>query len=106
MPYRIHRAGSTQDAIGIAQGAVGTPGNPVIGVTVSGFEIVVTFADGTTDTQTLPTGTGTGTGDLLVERIGTLDNPTLPDDRAMAGNGCFHSCWYPRSDDRCWSSQR
>ena len=87
MPYRIHRAGSTQDAIQIAQGAVGTSGNPVIGVTVSGFEIVVTFADGTTDTQTLPTGTGTGTGDLLVERLGTLDNPTLLDDRAWLGTG-------------------
>ena len=89
MPYRIHRAGSTQDAIGIAQGAVGTVGNPVIGVTVSGFEIVVTFADGTTDTQTLPTGTGSGTADLLVERLGTLDNPTLPDDRAWLGTGVF-----------------
>ena len=28
MPYRIHRAGSTQDAIAVAQGAVGTTGQP------------------------------------------------------------------------------
>ena len=90
MPYRIHRAGSTADAIAIAQGAVGTPGNPVIGVAVSGEELIVTFADGTTDQQTLPAvgvGVGSGTADLLVERLGTLDNPTLPDDRRWLGTG-------------------
>ena len=54
MPYRIHRAGSTADAVAIAQGAVGTTGNPVIDVDVSGAEIVVTFADGSTESHDLP----------------------------------------------------
>ena len=53
MPYRIHRAGSTADAVAVAQGAVGTTGNPVIDVAVSGAEIVVTFADGSTESHDL-----------------------------------------------------
>ena len=54
MPYRLHRAGSTQDAIAIAQGVVGTVGNPVVNVEVSGTDLVITFADGTTESHTLP----------------------------------------------------
>ena len=59
-PYRLHRAGSTQDAIAIAQGVVGTPGNPVVNVEVSGTDLVITFADGTTETDTLPAGAAFG----------------------------------------------
>ena len=54
MPYRIHRAGSTEDAIAVAQGAIGTPGNPVVDVDISAGELVITFNDGTTETHTLP----------------------------------------------------
>ena len=54
MPYRIHRAGSTEDAIAVAHGAVGTTGNPVVDVQVSSGDLVITFQDGTTDTHTLP----------------------------------------------------
>ena len=65
--------------------------NPVIGVSIVSGELVVTFADGTTETHDLPAGVvvgvGTGTADLLVERLGTLDNPTLPDDRRWLGTG-------------------
>ena len=61
MPYRVHRAGSTADAVAIAQGAVGTTGNPVIDVAVSGAEIVVTFADGSTESHDLPAVSGVGT---------------------------------------------
>ena len=62
MPYRIHRAGSTEDAIAVAQGAVGTAGNPVVDVQVSGGDLVITFNDGTTETHTLPAGmSGDGT---------------------------------------------
>ena len=60
MPYRLHRAGSTQDAIAIAQGVVGTVGNPVVNVEVSGTDLVITFADGTTETDTLPSGAAFG----------------------------------------------
>ena len=62
LPYRIHRAGSTEDAIAVAQGAVGTVGNPVTDVQVSGGDLVITFNDGTTETHTLPAGmSGDGT---------------------------------------------
>ena len=54
MPYRIHRAGSTQDAVAVAQGAVGTTANPVVNVEVDSGELVITFNDGTTETFTLP----------------------------------------------------
>ena len=60
LPYRIHRAGSTSEAIETAQQAVGTVGNPVIGVTVSGSDLVISFADGTTQTDPLPAGGGGG----------------------------------------------
>ena len=61
LPYRIHRAGLA-NAVSAAQAAVGTPGNPVTNVEISGLDLIVTFADGTTDTQTLPAG-GVGTVD-------------------------------------------
>ena len=55
LPYRIHRAGYA-DAVEAAQAAVGTTGNPVVDVSVNGAELVVTFADGTTETHDLPAG--------------------------------------------------
>ena len=54
LPYRVHRAGSTRDAVAAAQAAVGTTGNPVTDVQVIAGELVITFADGTTETHTLP----------------------------------------------------
>ena len=60
LPYRVHRAGSSSEAIEAAQQAVGTVGNPVIGVTVSGSDLVISFADGTTQTDPLPAGGGGG----------------------------------------------
>ena len=35
-------------------------GNPVTSITVENDELVITYADGTTDRQTLPAGTGGG----------------------------------------------
>ena len=60
LPYRIHRAGSTADALAAAQEAVGTAANPVtnISVSVTDGTITITFADGTTRTEALPAGTG------------------------------------------------
>ena len=60
LPYKIHRAGSVSEAIAAAQQAVGTAGNPVVGVNVSGSDLVISFADGTTQTDPLPAGGGGG----------------------------------------------
>ena len=60
LPFRIHRAGSTAEAIIEADLAVGTPGNPVTGVRVTGETLTVTFADFTTTDYALPSGGGTG----------------------------------------------
>ena len=60
LPYRVHRAGSTGEAVAAAQEAVGTTGNPVINVAVVGGNLVVTFDDGTTRDETLPGMTGDG----------------------------------------------
>ena len=57
LPYRVHRAGSTGEAVAAAQEAVGTTGNPVINVAVVGADLVITFDDGTTRDETLPAGT-------------------------------------------------
>ena len=61
LPYRRHRAGyADSDAIADAQSAIGTAGNPVVGVRVDGSHLVITFADGSTDTEQLPAGGGGG----------------------------------------------
>ena len=62
LPYRIHRAGSTAEAVAVAQEAMGSTGNPVIDVAVSLADgtLTVTFADGTTRTEALPAGMGGG----------------------------------------------
>ena len=61
LPYRIHRAGSTGEAVAAAQAAMGTVGNPVTGLSISGEVLTVTFADGATTDLTLPAGmTGGG----------------------------------------------
>ena len=61
LPFRVHRAGSTGEAVAAAQEAVGTPGNPVTNVAISGGNLVVTFDDGTTRDDPLPAGmTGGG----------------------------------------------
>ena len=58
LPYRIHRAGSTAEAIADANTAVGSVGNPVVPMDydVATGELVVTFADG--DRATPRTGDG------------------------------------------------
>ena len=61
LPYRLHRAGSTSEAVEAAQQAIGTTGNPVTGlaITVSG-KLEVIFADGATVELDLPAGMGGG----------------------------------------------
>ena len=61
LPYRIHRAGSVSEATAAAQAAVGSTGNPVVNVEISGSDLTITFQDGTTRTEALPSGmTGEG----------------------------------------------
>ena len=60
LPYRIHRAGYA-GAVEAAQEAVGTTENPVTGVDIVGGELVVTFADGTSESHTPPADMGDGT---------------------------------------------
>ena len=60
LPYRIHRAGSVSEATAAAQAAVGSTGNPVVDVQVSGSSMTIIFADGTTRTEALPSGGGMG----------------------------------------------
>ena len=54
LPYRVHRAGSTGEAVAAAQEAVGTPDNQVVGVMVDAGYLVVTLADGSVTRQALP----------------------------------------------------
>ena len=81
LPFRVHRAGSTGEAVAAAQQAVGTPGNPVINVAVVGADLVITFDDGTTRDETLPAGmTGDGADqtarDAAADAQATADGAT------------------------------
>ena len=59
--YRIHGGGLIGgEAVQTAQGAIGTVGNPVTDVDIVGDELVITFADGSTETHALPAGGGGG----------------------------------------------
>ena len=60
LPYRVHRAGYAE-AVESAQAAVGSVSNPVTGLAVVAGQLVVTFADGTTESLDLPAGMGGGT---------------------------------------------
>ena len=57
--FRVHRAGLATPGEAMAAG-IGTTGNPVVNVEVSGTDLVITFADGTTETDTLPSGAAFG----------------------------------------------
>ena len=80
LPYRVHRAGTTGEAVAAAQEAVGTTGNPVINVAVVGGNLVVTFDDGTTRDETLPGMTGDGADqtalDAAAQAQSTADGAT------------------------------
>ena len=60
LPFRVHRAGSTGDAVAAAQEAIGSTGNPVVGVTLTADELIVSFADGTVETTPFTPGSGGG----------------------------------------------
>ena len=60
LPYRVHAAGNVAEATAAAQEAIGSTGNPVTDVQVSGSSMTIVFADGTTRTEALPSGMGGG----------------------------------------------
>ena len=62
LPFRVHRAGTTGEAVAAAQTAMGSADNPVTDVSVDAVAatITVTFTDGTTRTDNLPAGMGGG----------------------------------------------
>ena len=61
LPYRVHRAGTTGDAVAAAQEAMGTTGNPVTGLAITADgKLEVIFADGSTVLLDLPAGMGGG----------------------------------------------
>ena len=62
LPWRVHRAGSTAEAVQAAQEAVGTQSNPVAGISISGQTLTVTFQDGTTTDEILPAPMSAGAG--------------------------------------------
>ena len=88
LPFRVHRAGSTGEAVAAAQEAVGTTSNPVINVAVVGADLVITFDDGTTRTDNLPAGMGGGADqtarDAAAAAQGTADGATTAAAAAQA----------------------
>ena len=60
LPYRIHGLGSAE-AVAEANEAIGSTGNPVTDVAIIGGQLVITYADGTTENLTLPAGGDTDT---------------------------------------------
>ena len=69
LPYRIHRAGSTGEAVATAQAAVGTLGNPVTDLAVERGLLVVTFSDGSTLELPLPSAREVGQTDIFDARL-------------------------------------
>ena len=62
LPYAIHGAGSTAEAVEAAQAVMGSTDIPVVGVGIDAGQLVVTLADGTVTRDDLPAGmTGDGT---------------------------------------------
>lgn len=61
LPYVVHRAGSTVEAQ-VAAIATGVPGNPVVDVQITGDELIVSYADGSSQAHTLPAGGMGGSG--------------------------------------------
>ena len=90
LPFRVHRAGSTGEAVAAAQEAVGTTGNPVTNVAISGGNLVVTFNDGTTRDDPLPVGMTGGDGtdqtarDAAADAQATADGATTSAANAQA----------------------
>ena len=86
LPFRVHRAGSTGEAVAAAQEAVGTPGNPVTNVAISGGNLVVTFDDGTTPDDPLPAGMTGGGADRTARDAAAAAQSTADGAASAAAN--------------------
>ena len=71
LPFRVHRAGSTGEAVEVAQAAVGSTVNPVVGVTLTADELVITFADGSVETTPFTPGGGSGVDQIARDTAAT-----------------------------------
>ena len=91
LPFRVHRAGSTGEAVAAAQTAMGSAGNPVTDVAVDAVAgtITASFADGTARTDNLPAGMGGGVldqtaRDAAADAQATADGATTSAANAQA----------------------
>ena len=71
LPYRVHRAGSVAEAASLAV-ASGSVGNPVIGLSIIGNDLIVEFADGTTADVPLPAAVFLGNPVVNLSLAGTV----------------------------------
>ena len=71
LPFRVHRAGSTDDALAAAQEAVGTAANAVVGVTLTADDLIVNFADGSVETTPFTPGGGSGVDQIARDTAAT-----------------------------------
>ena len=71
LPYRIHRAGSVAEAAGLAVQS-GTAGNPVIGIGITGNDLIITYKDGTTADVPLPAAVSQGNPVVNLSLSGTV----------------------------------
>ena len=71
LPYRVHRAGSVAEAASLAV-ASGSVGNPVIGLSILGNDLIVEFADGTTADVPLPPSVAQGNPVINLSLSGTV----------------------------------
>ena len=88
-PYRIRRAGTIGEAVQAARES-GTKTNPVVDVKISGGQLVVSYADETSQAYDLPDGMGGGSGVDQTARNWASDAQTDADaarDDAAAAQG-------------------
>ena len=57
LPFKVHGLGYA-GAVGAVDEAIGSVGNPVVGLSIAGDVLSVVFADGSIQLLTLPAGTG------------------------------------------------
>ena len=71
LPYRIQRAGSVAEAAALAVQS-GSVGNPVTGIGITGNDLIITFADGTTADVPLPAAVSQGNPVINLSLAGTV----------------------------------
>ena len=86
LPYRIHRAGTTGEAVAAAQAAVGSVENPVTNVQIDSGNLVVTFADGASTSEALPAGMTGGAGVDQTARDAAAAAQSTANDASTAAN--------------------